>query len=67
MIPRKAETPEAQAYRDAAMARIKANCPEYETEPVFGPNGPKTYYGRVLAARRNMARERAAWDKKLGR
>jgi hypothetical protein len=25
-------------------------------EPVFGPEGPKTYHERVLAARRNMRR-----------
>lgn len=60
-------TPERQAAIDAGLARIKARCPKVEREPVFGPNGPKTHYERVLASRRNLNRDQWAWNKHLGR
>lgn len=39
--------------------------PVIPQEPVFGPDGPKTHYERVLAARRNLARHHWAWEEHL--
>ena len=59
-------SPARQAAINRGVAAIKARFPDpSDLEPVFGPNGPGTHYGRILAARRNAARYRVQSEKLL--